>query len=225
MIADWYFDFVSPFAYLQSEQLASLAPAISIRYTPVLFAGLLGANGQKGPAEIAGQARVHLSLLPLAGKTARHSAQVSAGASVQSAAAAAARDRVRLVARGACTSIFRFVWRDGRLPRSADRVGGARGGARHARRQRAHRVAGGQGRACAATPTRRSRAACSAFRRSRSATSFSGAPMRRRWPRDYVAAAVPFRRSGIRERRETADWSGARRRRVRKSARGRNAGS
>jgi 2-hydroxychromene-2-carboxylate isomerase len=52
MIADWYFDFVSPFAYLQSEQLASLAPWISIRYRPVLFAGLLGANGQKGPAEI-----------------------------------------------------------------------------------------------------------------------------------------------------------------------------
>jgi 2-hydroxychromene-2-carboxylate isomerase len=52
MIADWFFDFVSPFAYLQSEQLDSLAPRISIRYRPVLFAGLLGANGQKGPAEI-----------------------------------------------------------------------------------------------------------------------------------------------------------------------------
>jgi 2-hydroxychromene-2-carboxylate isomerase len=52
MIADWYFDFVSPFAYLQSEQLASLAPRITIRYRPVLLAGLLGANGQKGPAEI-----------------------------------------------------------------------------------------------------------------------------------------------------------------------------
>ena len=38
MIADWYFDFVSPFAYLQSEQLASLAPRITIRYRPVLFA-------------------------------------------------------------------------------------------------------------------------------------------------------------------------------------------
>jgi 2-hydroxychromene-2-carboxylate isomerase len=53
MIADWYFDFVSPFAYLQSEQLAALAPRIEIRYKPVLFAGLLGAVGQKGPAEIA----------------------------------------------------------------------------------------------------------------------------------------------------------------------------
>ncbi len=52
MIADWYFDFVSPFAYLQSEQLASLGPGVAVRYRPVLFAGLLGANGQKGPAEI-----------------------------------------------------------------------------------------------------------------------------------------------------------------------------
>ena len=52
MIADWYFDFVSPFAYLQSEQLGSLGPGVSVRYRPVLFAGLLGANGQKGPAEI-----------------------------------------------------------------------------------------------------------------------------------------------------------------------------
>ncbi len=51
--ADWYFDFVSPFAYLQSERLATLAPAIRIRYRPVLFAGLLEAHGHKGPAEIA----------------------------------------------------------------------------------------------------------------------------------------------------------------------------
>jgi 2-hydroxychromene-2-carboxylate isomerase len=52
MIADWYFDFVSPFAYLQSEQLGSLPPRLSVRYRPVLFAALLDAHGQKGPAEI-----------------------------------------------------------------------------------------------------------------------------------------------------------------------------
>ena len=51
--ADWYFDFVSPFAYLQSEQLPTLAPRLAVRYRPVLFAGLLEAAGQKGPAEIA----------------------------------------------------------------------------------------------------------------------------------------------------------------------------
>src|SRR5689334_10438458 len=51
-IADWYFDFISPFAYLQSEQLERLHPYVQIRYRPVLFAGLLKHWGQKGPAEI-----------------------------------------------------------------------------------------------------------------------------------------------------------------------------
>lgn len=53
--ADWFFDFVSPFAYLQSEQLSTLAPAIRIRYRPILFAALLDRHGQKGPAEIPGK--------------------------------------------------------------------------------------------------------------------------------------------------------------------------
>ncbi|MBK9117923.1 MAG: 2-hydroxychromene-2-carboxylate isomerase [Betaproteobacteria bacterium] len=112
---DWYFDFVSPFAYLGSEQLGLLGPKTRIRYRPVLFAALLGANGQKGPAEIAHkrvftyrfavwQARrlgipfrmppEHpfnpLPLLRLA------------------LACDAAPDAVH--------RIFRFVWRDGRLP-------------------------------------------------------------------------------------------------------------
>jgi 2-hydroxychromene-2-carboxylate isomerase len=51
--ADWYFDFVSPFAYLASEQLPLLGGKIAIRYRPILFAGVLNAFGQKGPAEIA----------------------------------------------------------------------------------------------------------------------------------------------------------------------------
>ena len=50
MIADWYFDFVSPFSYLQCERLQS--HAASIRPHPVVFAAILDANGQKGPAEI-----------------------------------------------------------------------------------------------------------------------------------------------------------------------------
>jgi 2-hydroxychromene-2-carboxylate isomerase len=51
-IADWYFDFISPFAYLQSEQLHRLQPLVQIRYRPVLFAGLLKHWGNKGPAEV-----------------------------------------------------------------------------------------------------------------------------------------------------------------------------
>lgn len=55
MIVDWYFDFVSPFAYLQCERLAGLPSRLSVRYKPVLFAALLDAHGQKGPAEIPGK--------------------------------------------------------------------------------------------------------------------------------------------------------------------------
>src|ERR1700694_5840015 len=55
--ADWYFDFVSPFSYLQCEQLPTLERSVRIRYRPGLFAGLLKAPGHKGPAEIASKRR------------------------------------------------------------------------------------------------------------------------------------------------------------------------
>ncbi len=52
MQADWYFDFVSPYAYLQLMQFKRLPDSLEIRYRPVLFAGLLQHWGQLGPAEI-----------------------------------------------------------------------------------------------------------------------------------------------------------------------------
>ncbi len=48
----WYFDFVSPFAYLQSSRLDGLAMHALVRCKPVLFAAILNHVGQKGPAEI-----------------------------------------------------------------------------------------------------------------------------------------------------------------------------
>jgi len=55
-MADWYFDFVSPFAYLQFGRLGEL-PGAPPRLRPVLFAGLLGHWGQLGPAEIPAKRR------------------------------------------------------------------------------------------------------------------------------------------------------------------------
>lgn len=52
MQADWYFDFVSPYAYLQLMDFKRLPDSLEIRYRPILFAGLLKHWGQKGPAEI-----------------------------------------------------------------------------------------------------------------------------------------------------------------------------
>ena len=48
----WYFDFVSPFAYICLHRLKELPPELAIEYRPVLFAGLLNHWGQKGPAEL-----------------------------------------------------------------------------------------------------------------------------------------------------------------------------
>jgi 2-hydroxychromene-2-carboxylate isomerase len=49
---DWYFDFISPFAYLASESLARLSDTHELRLHPILFAGLLQHYVTKGPAEI-----------------------------------------------------------------------------------------------------------------------------------------------------------------------------
>ena len=115
MIVDWYFDFVSPFAYLQSERLASLPPRMQIRYRPVLFAALLDANGQKGPAEIPGKrAFTYRFVVWQARKLGiplkfPHEHPFNPLPLLRLAIACeCAPDAVH--------RIFRFVWRDGRLP-------------------------------------------------------------------------------------------------------------
>jgi 2-hydroxychromene-2-carboxylate isomerase len=50
--ASWYFDFISPFAYLQFASLKELADDLKIELKPVLVSALLEHWGQKGPAEI-----------------------------------------------------------------------------------------------------------------------------------------------------------------------------
>lgn len=49
---DWYFDFISPFAYLASESLWRLPEDVELRPRPILFAGLLNHWQTRGPAEI-----------------------------------------------------------------------------------------------------------------------------------------------------------------------------
>ncbi len=56
--ADWYFDFLSPFSYLQLAQFERLPADLEVTRRPVLFAGLLGHWQHKGPAEIPAK-RVH----------------------------------------------------------------------------------------------------------------------------------------------------------------------
>jgi 2-hydroxychromene-2-carboxylate isomerase len=55
--ADWYFDYVSPYAYLQLEAFDRLPADLEITIKPVLFAGLLGYWDNMGPAEIPAKRR------------------------------------------------------------------------------------------------------------------------------------------------------------------------
>jgi 2-hydroxychromene-2-carboxylate isomerase len=53
-VIPFYFDPISPYAWLASKQIARIeAAGAEVQFVPILFAGLLHAHGQKGPAEIA----------------------------------------------------------------------------------------------------------------------------------------------------------------------------
>jgi 2-hydroxychromene-2-carboxylate isomerase len=112
--ADWYFDFVSPFAYLQCEQLPALETRLRIRYRPVLFAGLLKAHGHKGPAEIPAKRRFTYRFVVWQAR--------KLGIPLKFPAAHPFNPlpllRLAIAADGdpeAVRRIFRFVWRDGRI--------------------------------------------------------------------------------------------------------------
>ena len=55
--ATWYFDFISPFAYLQLAQFPGLPASLEVTPVPVVFGGLLKHWGQLGPAEIPSKRR------------------------------------------------------------------------------------------------------------------------------------------------------------------------
>ena len=114
-IADWYFDFVSPFSYLQCERLPALAPRLQVRCKPVVFGAILAAHDHKGPAEMPGK-RVF---------TYRHAywRARQAGIPLKFPHVHPFNPLPLLRLAVACDSsyaavaqIFRFVWRDGRLP-------------------------------------------------------------------------------------------------------------
>ena len=112
--ADWYFDFVSPFSYLQCEQLPTLERSFRIRYRPVLFAALLAAHGHKGPAEIASKRRFTYRFVVW------QAAKLGIPLKFPAAHPFNPLALLRLAIAADCEPsavrcIFRFVWRDGRL--------------------------------------------------------------------------------------------------------------
>lgn len=55
MNAHWYFDFISPFSYLQLRKARAWNERFAIVPVPIAFAAVLKAIGQLGPAEIRGK--------------------------------------------------------------------------------------------------------------------------------------------------------------------------
>lgn len=55
MQAHWYFDFISPFAYLQLPRIRALGERFDIVPKPIVFGAVLKHHGQLGPAEIPGK--------------------------------------------------------------------------------------------------------------------------------------------------------------------------
>ena len=54
-VPTWYFDFISPFAYLQWPKVQALLDEREVVLRPIVLAAVLAARGQKGPAEIPGK--------------------------------------------------------------------------------------------------------------------------------------------------------------------------
>jgi len=112
---DWYFDFISPFAYLQSEQLHLLPDDVQIRFKPVLFAGLLNHWNNIGPAEIVPKRQwtfehcawlAHKHGIPM--KMPAHHPFNPLPLLRLCIALGSTREVVQ--------RLFRYVWRDGNLP-------------------------------------------------------------------------------------------------------------
>ncbi|SNS11018.1 2-hydroxychromene-2-carboxylate isomerase [Noviherbaspirillum humi] len=112
---DWYFDFISPFSYLQAELLHTLDGEADIACRPLLFAGLLNHWDFRGPAEI-GPKRTwtyeHCAWLAH-----RHGIPITMPPHHPFNPLPLLRLCAALGStREAVLRLFRFVWRDGRLP-------------------------------------------------------------------------------------------------------------
>lgn len=51
----WYFDFISPFAYLHWQKVKALPATRPVAPVPIVLGAVLAAHGHKGPAEIPGK--------------------------------------------------------------------------------------------------------------------------------------------------------------------------
>ena len=122
---DWYFDFISPFAYLQWRLLqrdhAGLARRLNPK--PVLLAALLGHWGQLGPAEVPGKRKHSYRLVLWQAREAVVPLRFPPTHPFNPLPALrlclAAPDRAAAV-----DAIFRHIWEEGRAADSAEALAG-----------------------------------------------------------------------------------------------------
>ena len=115
----FYFDFLSPFAYLVLESIDRLPQGTTLVYMPVLFAGLLKHWGQKGPAEIQSKRSfTHRHLQWVAGK---HNIPYRMPPAHPFNPLGVLRLSVALNNDpDVVQAIFRFIWRNGKRPDDPD---------------------------------------------------------------------------------------------------------
>lgn len=111
--AEWYFDFVSPFAYLQfMAEMPKLQERLDVTCVPVLFAGLLKHWGQLGPAEIAPKRVFTFQFCAWSAK--KHGVPYVLPAKHPFNPLGVLRLAIALDARSeAVAEIFRFIWGEG----------------------------------------------------------------------------------------------------------------
>jgi 2-hydroxychromene-2-carboxylate isomerase len=113
MQARWYFDFVSPFAYLQLPKVLEWCKRIDITPVPIVFGAVLTHHGQLGPAEIAGKREFTYRFVQWLAD--REGTALRFPPAHPFNSLAALRLCVAADARwDAITAIFDHVWRDGR---------------------------------------------------------------------------------------------------------------
>jgi 2-hydroxychromene-2-carboxylate isomerase len=125
---DFYFDPISPYAYLGFERLPVALEGLSysVSYRPVLFAGMLSQHGQKGPAEI--EPKRAWTFRQVAWLAHQHGIELQAPAEHPFNPLPLLRLAIACAAVGGtpnrhvCEQIFRHVWRGGGNANDAARL-------------------------------------------------------------------------------------------------------
>jgi len=119
MRVDWYFDFISPFAYLQFAKLATIPSNVDLHFEPVLLAGILAHSGQLGPAEIGSKRRFTYRHVTWLADRAELPFRMPSGHPFNSLPLLRLAWRLGR-SRDLIGRLFRFVWADGHIPQDRD---------------------------------------------------------------------------------------------------------